>query len=87
MICIIVSDVFVAEGFSKILQEEKQIRVLADPNAAFTKKLGFEIELPQFGGIKSKRYAMLVINNIVMQLLVEPDGVGVDHTMAKDLRV
>lgn len=87
VICIAVCDVFVAKGFSKTQQEEEQIRVFADPDGVFTKKLGFEIDLPQFGGIKSKRYAMLVIDNIVQQLLIEPDGIGLKRTLAREIRI
>ncbi len=48
-----------------------QIRMLADPQAAFTKAIGLDIALPPLGGVRSKRYSMIIENGVVKAINVE----------------
>ncbi len=47
--------------------------MLADGDASFTRALGLEKDTAGFGGIRSKRYAMVVDNGVVTGLFVEQD--------------
>ncbi|CAF2170871.1 unnamed protein product, partial [Rotaria magnacalcarata] len=47
--------------------------MLADTNGEFTKAIGLEQDLPVLGGLRSKRYSMVVDDGKVIQLNVEPD--------------
>jgi peroxiredoxin len=43
-----------------------KVLMLADPDASFTKALGLEIDLSSaLGNVRSKRYSLLVENNVV----------------------
>lgn len=55
------------------------LRFLGDPSSAFTSALdvGFE-NIPIFGGIRSKRYALVVENGIIKSVHIEPDNTGVN---------
>ena len=69
--CTAVNDVFVLNAWSKARGAEK-IRMLADGNADFAKKIGLDIDLSGFGlGTRSKRYAMIVDDGVVTYLGVE----------------
>ena len=72
-----VNDVFVMDAFKKHLDPEDQsrIRFLADVDGEFTKKvgLGFDGTVASMGGLRSKRYAMVVQDKKVVQIGVEPD--------------
>jgi peroxiredoxin len=49
--------------------------MVADGNAQFTKALGVELDLSDKGlGIRSRRYAMLVDDQVVMVLNLEEGG-------------
>ncbi|CAF5136318.1 unnamed protein product, partial [Rotaria sp. Silwood1] len=53
------------------------VRVLADPDAKFTKALGLEKDMTAvLGNVRSSRYAMVIDNNKVKKLFAEPDGTG-----------
>lgn len=54
-----------------------QIRFVGDPTGEFTKALdlGFDA-YAIFGGVRSKRYALVVENGKVKSVHVEPDNTG-----------
>jgi 2-Cys peroxiredoxin 5 len=52
------------------------VRVLADTNAEFTKAIGMDKEIAPLGGVRSKRYTLVVDNNVVQNVFEEPDGTG-----------
>lgn len=62
-----------------------QVRLLADPNAELTKAFDLAIDLPPLGGIRSKRYSMLIKNGKVDQLNVEPDNTGLSCSLANKI--
>jgi peroxiredoxin len=70
--CTAVNDVFVLSAWSKARAADGKILMLADGNGDFAKKLGLDIDLSGFGlGTRSKRYAMIVDNQVVTYLAVE----------------
>ncbi|HCZ9675320.1 TPA: peroxiredoxin [Vibrio cholerae] len=55
--CVSVNDAFVMKAWG---------------DASFTKALGLEMDTGNFGGVRSQRYAMVIENNVVTLLNVEP---------------
>jgi peroxiredoxin len=54
-----------------------QIRFLGDPTAQFTKALDLEFDGSKtFGGVRGKRYALVVEDGKVKEAFVEPDNTG-----------
>ncbi|SFB78212.1 peroxiredoxin [Pseudoalteromonas denitrificans] len=72
IICLSVNDAFVMKAWGET-QNAEHITMLADGDAAFTKALGLDKETGVFGGIRSKRYAMLVENEVVSILNIEEE--------------
>lgn len=74
--CVSVNDAFVMQAWSKSLGAGNKILLLADANASFTQALGLELDLSDKGGlgIRSRRYSMLVEDQIVKVLNVEEGG-------------
>ncbi|EEY43976.1 peroxiredoxin [Vibrio mimicus] len=69
--CVSVNDAFVMKAWGEA-QNASEILMLADGDASFTKALGLEMDTGNFGGIRSQRYAMVIENNVVTLLNVEP---------------
>lgn len=61
--------------------------MLADPAAEFTKALNLETNLPPLGGVRSKRYSMVVENRVINELNIEPDGTGLTCSLAKNIKI
>lgn len=61
--------------------------MLADPNGAFTKAVDLSVDLPPLGGLRSKRYSMVVENGVVSELNVEPDNTGLSCSLADRLKL
>lgn len=73
--CVSVNDAFVMGAWGREQKVGNKVRMLADGNAEFTKRLGLEMDLAQYGmGLRSQRYAMLVENGIVKSIWVEAPG-------------
>ncbi len=66
-----------------------KVRMMADGSAAYTKKLGLELDLIARGmGIRSQRFSMLVDDGVVKSLNIEGPGkfeVSDADTMLKQL--
>jgi len=60
-----------------------KFRFLGDPSASFTNalELGFDGSAV-FGGIRSKRYALVIKDGQVAEVFVEPDNTGTKESMA-----
>lgn len=85
--CISVNDAFVMKAWGAS-QNADQIVMLADGDASFTKALGLEMDTATFGGLRSKRYAMVIDNGVVTTLNVEPEksfGVSTAETILEVL--
>lgn len=70
--CVSVNDAFVMEAWGKDQGVAGEIRMLADGAALFTKAVGQDLDLTERGlGVRSKRYAMIVEDGKVTELMVE----------------
>ncbi|MEO0604422.1 MAG: peroxiredoxin [Myxococcota bacterium] len=84
--CIAVNDAFVMSAWGTSQGAEGKVRMLADPAAEFVKKMGLEVDASgPLGGIRSKRFAMVLQDGKVTHLEVEPDGFGLSCSLAPSL--
>lgn len=75
IVCVAVNDIFVMDAWGKSAGVGDSIMMLADGNADFTQALGLEMDGRAFGmGQRSQRFAMIVRDGEVVELLVEPPG-------------
>ena len=73
--CLSVNDAFVMDAWGKDQKVGENVMMLADGNAEFTKAVGLEMDGSGYGmGTRSKRYAMVVKDGVVKELLVEEPG-------------
>ncbi|MEW5307016.1 MAG: hypothetical protein WDW38_011263 [Sanguina aurantia] len=73
--CVSVNDVFVMGAWAKSAATGEHIMMLADGSADFAKALGVGLDLAGKGlGLRSKRYAMLVEDQVVKVLNLEEGG-------------
>ncbi|KAA0188485.1 hypothetical protein HAZT_HAZT006403 [Hyalella azteca] len=84
IVCVGVNDPFVMAAWGKAQGADNKVRMLADPSAEFTKALGLDQDLAVLGGVRSKRYSMLVQDGKITQLNVEPDGKGLSCSLAEN---
>lgn len=68
--CLSVNDAFVMKAWSEA-QNAEQITMVADGGAELTKALGLEMDSGSFGGVRSRRYAMIIEDGVVTALNVE----------------
>lgn len=61
--------------------------MFADPSAAFAKAVDLTVDLPPLGGLRSKRYSMVINNGVVSELNVEPDNTGLSCSLADRLKL
>lgn len=61
--------------------------MLADPKAEFTKAVDLSVDLPPLGGLRSKRYSMVVDDGRISELNIEPDGTGLSCSLADKLKL
>jgi peroxiredoxin len=75
VVCLSVNDAFVMGAWGKDQGAAGKVRMVADGNGELTRALGLEMDGTGFGmGQRSKRYAMVVKDGTVAELLVEPAG-------------
>ncbi|KAI9577526.1 peroxiredoxin-5, mitochondrial-like [Glossina fuscipes] len=86
VICISVNDPFVMSAWGKEHGADGKVRMLADPSAAFVKAMDLTIDLPPLGGMRSKRFSMIVEDAKVLALNVEPDGTGLSCSLAQNIK-
>ena len=85
IVCLSVNDAFVMGAWGDASQAKGKVRMLADGNGEFTKALGLTLDASGFGmGTRSQRYAMIVKDGRVEQLLVEP-GPGLKASSAESV--
>ena len=74
IICVAVNDVFVMSAWGQEHRADGKIRMLSDTDALFTKALGMDFDATGIlGGIRSKRYSMVVEDGVITSLNVESD--------------
>lgn len=70
--CISVNDPFVMKAWGEQHGADGKVKMFSDPNALFTKAIGMELDLTDFGcGERSQRYSMVVENGVVTEINVE----------------
>ena len=75
IVCISVNDAFVMDAWGKSSSAPGKVRMLADGNGEFTRAVGLSLDASGFGmGKRSKRYAMIVNDGKVEQVLVDESG-------------
>jgi peroxiredoxin len=73
--CVSVNDAFVMGAWGKEQGCAGKVRMLADGNGELAQALGLELDASGFGmGKRSKRYAMIVNDGKVEQVLVDESG-------------
>ena len=75
--CLAVNDAFVMDAWGQAQGVSDQFVMAADPVGAFTKAVGMDVDVPALGGLRSKRYAMVIEEGVVTQFLPEEDGFSV----------
>ena len=80
--CIAVNDAFVMPEWGKAQGATGKIAMLADAQGTFTKEIGLDVQAPDLGGLRSKRYSMLIENGVVTKLNIEPNGFGLTCSLA-----
>jgi len=75
IMCLSVNDAYVMAAWGRDQKVGNRIRMLADGNAEFVKKLGLDVDLSSGGmGTRSRRFSMLVVDGVVKSLNVESPG-------------
>lgn len=78
-----VNDSFVFKAWGESLGGGADVRFIADPSADFAKAADLAIDAtPFFGGIRGKRFALIVDNGKVVKQLAEPDNFSVNVSAA-----
>jgi peroxiredoxin len=73
--CMSVNDAFVMGAWGRDQKATGKVRMMADGSAAYTRKLGLELDLVAKGlGVRCQRFAMLVDDGVVKKLHVEAPG-------------
>ena len=79
--CIAVNDVFVLNAWGDSVGAADQVVMLGDGNGEFAAAAGLELDGSAFGlGTRSQRYAAILEDGVVRQLMVEPDPLAVTVT-------
>lgn len=85
IVCIAVNDAFVMGAWGAQADPDGQIEFLGDGNGEFTAELGLEMDGSGFGlGTRSQRYAAVIEDGVVTELLVEP-APGLDVSSAESV--
>ena len=85
IVCVSVNDAFVMGAWGKDQGAPGKVRMLADGNGEFTRAMGLEMDGTGFGmGQRSKRYAMIIEDGKVKELLTEP-GPGLSASSAESV--
>jgi glutaredoxin/glutathione-dependent peroxiredoxin len=73
--CLSVNDPFVMGAWGRDQKSGGKVRMMADGSAAYTKKLGLELDLTARGmGVRCQRFSMLVDDGVVRALNIEAPG-------------
>lgn len=87
--CMAVNDVFVMKAWGEASGALGKLHLIADGSANFTKAMGLELDLGAFGlGLRSQRFAMIVENGVLKELMIEDtpktaDASGAAAVLAK----
>ena len=82
--CISVNDVFVMDAWGQAHDVTGTITMIADGDASFARAVGLEIEVERNAlGLRSQRYAMVLQDGVVEQLMLEENGLSVGNSAAE----
>lgn len=85
--CLSMNDAWVMEAWADAHGVGDRIVMLADGNGAFTRAMGMETSLPGIGlGIRSQRYAAVIVDGRVTHLGLDEDGQVADSSCEAVLR-
>jgi glutaredoxin/glutathione-dependent peroxiredoxin len=80
--CVSVNDAFVMGAWGEAQGVDGKVTMLADGNGDFARAMGLELDGSGFGlGIRSQRYAAVVRDGVLAELMVEP-GPGLEASSA-----
>jgi peroxiredoxin len=83
--CIAVNDVFVMGAWGEAQDTGDRVTMLADGNGDFTAEVGLTLDGSGFGlGTRSQRYAAIIDDGVVTELMVEPSP-GLDVSSAESV--
>ena len=83
VICLAVNDVFVLDAWSRQQGAGGKVMMVSDGNGELTKKMGLELDASGLGlGLRTQRYAMLVQDGVVKQLMVEDNPARAERSGA-----
>lgn len=85
IVCVAVNDAYVMAAWGEAHGVAGKVRMLADPQAVFTKAIGMDVDAAALGGTRSKRYSMIVEDGEVKVLNLEPDGFGLTCSLSQPL--
>jgi len=86
IVCTSVNDPFVMAAWGEAQGAAGKVRMLADTTAEFAKALGVDFDKTAvLGGIRSKRYSMLVEKGVVTKFNLESDGGGLTCSLSNKL--
>ena len=71
--CLATNDPFVMEAWMKMRGAEGKVIPLSDGNASLLQQMGLTVDTGKFGGVRSRRFSMIVKDGVVKKLNVE-DG-------------
>jgi 2-Cys peroxiredoxin 5 len=83
--CIASDNSFVMDAWAQAQKADGKVTMISDPKRSFSSLTGLEVDLPVLGGKVSSRFSMVINNNVVEQLFVEPDGKGLTCSLAPNL--
>jgi len=85
IVCMAVNDPHVMEAWGRDQNVGNAVMMLADGSAQFSKELGLDQDLNKAGmGVRSQRFAMIVDDGIVTELLIDEPG-QIDLTTAENI--
>ncbi|KAK8088478.1 hypothetical protein PG997_003439 [Apiospora hydei] len=86
VVVVSVNDAFVMNAWHEQMDPVKDsgIRFLGDPTGEFTRTLDLGFDAPAiFGGMRGKRYALVIEDGKVKEAHVEPDNTGTNVSLAE----
>jgi len=79
-LAVVVQDAFVVNAFNKCLNKDNKFRMFADQDASFVRAMGLSWDAGVLASVRSRRFSMLIENNVVLEINVEPDSLSITCT-------
>ncbi|XP_076632176.1 peroxiredoxin-5, mitochondrial-like [Colletes latitarsis] len=85
IICVAVNDPYVMSAWGNAKGADDKVRMLADPTGSYTKAIGMDIDIPELGGTRSRRYSMATVNGVVKELFMDSPNVKLTCLQTKGI--